>query len=89
MPAGGVPDAGELTLHVGGATVEAGDALSAFAKGWIGTAGEIWQDWEEGDRVSVRLTRTGSEDTTRLAAGDLGSGRGGPGVVGRAAVVPS
>ena len=69
VPAGGIPDPGELTLHVGGATVEAGAALSAFAAGKIGTANEIWQDWEVGDRVSVRLTRTGSEDTSASLAG--------------------
>ena len=58
LPAGGIPDAEELTLHIGGATVAAGDALSAFAGRKIGIADKVWQDWEEGDRVSVRLTRT-------------------------------
>ena len=69
LPAGGIPDADELTLHVGGATVEAGAALSAFAAGKVGTANEIWQNWEVGDRVSVRLTRTGSEDTSASLPG--------------------
>ena len=70
LPAGGIPDAEELTLHVGGATVATGDALSAFAGRDIGIADGVWQDWEEGDRVSVRLTRTvASEDATASLPG--------------------
>ena len=61
---GDIPRAGELTLHVGDETVEAGDALSDFAAGRIGTVSGLDEDWEEGDRVSVRLTRTVAAETT-------------------------
>ena len=61
---GDIPRAGELTLHIGDETVEAGDALSDFAAGRIGTVSGVDGDWEEGDRVSVRLTRTVAAETT-------------------------
>ena len=64
VPSGGIPDPGQLTLHIGNSMVQAGGAMSSFAAGRIGIARDVWQDWEEGDRVSVRLTRTGSEDAT-------------------------
>ena len=66
LPAGGIPDPDELTLHIGGATVEAGDALTAFATGKVATVSGVRQDWEVGDRVSVRLTRSVAADTTSL-----------------------
>ena len=61
---GDIPRAGELTLHIGDETVQAGDALSDFAAGRIGTVSGLDEDWEEGDRVSVRLTRTVAAETT-------------------------
>ena len=60
--AGDIPRTAELTLHIGDVTVRAGDALSDFAAGRMGTVSGVWQDWEEGDRVAVRLTRTESAD---------------------------
>ena len=70
VPAGGIPDPGELTLHIGGATVDAADVLSAFAGGKIGIAYGIWQDWAEGDRIGMRLTRTvESEEATASSPG--------------------
>ena len=66
LPAGGIPDPDELTLHIGGATVEAGDALTDFATGKVATVSGVRQDWEVGDRVSVRLTRSVAADTTSL-----------------------
>ena len=55
---GDIARAGQLTLHLGDETVPAGDVLSAFAAGGIGTVDEVWRDWDVGDRVPVRLTRT-------------------------------
>ena len=69
VPAGGIPEAGELALQIGDATVGAGDALATFAAGRIGIASGVWQDWEAGDRVSVRLTRTEAADTTAVLPG--------------------
>ena len=66
---GDIPRAGELTLHIGDETVEAGDALSAFAAGSIGTVSGVRRDWEEGDRVPVRLTRTVAADTAASLPG--------------------
>ncbi len=67
--AGDIPRPGELTLRIGDETVQAGDALSAFSAGNIGTVSGVWQDWEEGDRVSVRLTRTEAAETTASLPG--------------------
>ena len=55
---GGIPDPETLTLHVGDVTVEAGDAVTAFASGRIGIVRNVEQDWTVGELVQVRLTRT-------------------------------
>ena len=69
MSNGDIPEPGELTLHIGDETVEAGDALSAFAAGRIGTVSGVDRDWEEGDTVAVRLTRTVAADTAASLPG--------------------
>ena len=58
VPAGGIPDPDELTLHVGGVTARGGDALSAFAEGRFGVARGIQENWKVGDRIPVRLMRS-------------------------------
>ena len=49
---------GQLALHVGGLTLEAGDALSAFARAGVARVGGIDSQWQTGEQVRVRLMRT-------------------------------
>ena len=69
MPAGGIPEPGELMLQVGDVTVEPGDVMSAFATGGIGIARNIQQNWAVGDRIEVRLTRTEAGETVASGPG--------------------
>ena len=67
---GRIGEPGELTLHVGGLTVGPGPALSAFARAGAGRLGDLEPEWEAGEQVSVRLTRTaGDEDTAPAGPG--------------------
>ena len=67
--AGGIPEPETLTLQVGGVTVGSGDALSTFARGSIGIARNIQQNWAVGDRIEVRLTRTEAGETVASGPG--------------------
>ena len=60
---------GELSLHVGGHEVGAGEALSAFAGARVGRVSGVDAQWSVGEQVNVQLTRT---------AGDSGTAPGGP-----------
>ena len=61
---------GELSLHVGGHEVGAGEALSAFAGARVGRVSGVDAQWSVGEEVTVRLTR---------ASGDAEAAPGGPG----------
>ena len=65
---GVIGEPGQLALHVGGLTIGAGDALSAFARAAVARAGGIASQWRAGEQVSVRLTRTVGE-AAPVAAG--------------------
>ena len=65
---GVIGEPGQLALHVGGSTIGAGDALSAFARAAIARVGGIASQWRAGEQVSVRLTRTVGE-AAPVAAG--------------------
>ena len=65
---GVIGEPGQLALHVGGLTIGAGDALSAFARAAIARVGGIASQWRAGEQVSVRLTRTVGE-AAPVAAG--------------------
>ena len=61
---------GELSLHVGGHEVGAGEALSAFAGARVGRVSGVDAQWSVGEEVTVRLTR---------ASGDAEAAPAGPG----------
>ena len=65
---GVIGEPGQLALHVGGLTIGAGDALSAFARAAVARVGGIASQWRAGEQVSVRLTRTVGE-AAPVAAG--------------------
>ena len=65
-----IGEPGELSLHVGGHEVGAGEALSAFAGARVGRVGGVDAQWSVGEEVTVRLTR---------ASGDAEAGPAGPG----------
>ena len=52
---------GELTLHVGGLTVDPVTALRKFANAGVGALGDTDSQWEVGEQVRVRLTRSTGE----------------------------
>ena len=52
---------GELTLHVGGLTVDPATALRKFANAGVGALGDTDSQWEVGEQVRVRLTRSTGE----------------------------
>ena len=68
-----IGEPGELSLHVGGHEVGAGEALSAFAGARVGRVGGVDAQWSVGEEVTVRLTR---------ASGDAEAGARGAGVLG-------
>ena len=59
---------GQLALHVGGLTLGAGDAVSAFAGAGVARVGDIDSQWQAGEQVRVRLTRSVG-DAEPVAAG--------------------
>ena len=60
----------ELSLHVGGHEVGAGEALSVFAGARVGRVSGVDAQWSVGEEVTVRLTR---------ASGDAEAAPAGPG----------
>ena len=58
---GVIGEPGQLALHVGGLTLGAGDALSAFARAAVARVGGTDSQWRAGEQVRVRLTRTVGE----------------------------
>ena len=58
---GVIAEPGQLTLHVGGLTVEPGQALSTFARAGYATLSDVDSQWRVGEQVTVRLTRTSDE----------------------------
>ena len=54
---GTIAEADGLALHIGGLRIEAGEALSAFARGSLGRVRDVASQWEAGVWVRVRLTR--------------------------------
>ena len=54
---GAMAEPGQLALQVGGATLNSGDVMTAFAPSFTIARG-IEQGWEAGEEVTVRLTRT-------------------------------
>ena len=58
---GVIGEPGQLALNVGGLTLGAGNALSAFARAGVARAGGIDSQWRAGEQVRVRLTRTVGE----------------------------
>ena len=74
MPAGGIPEPAELTLRVGAATVEPGDAMTAFAAGSPGIAPGVQQDWSAGESVEVGLTRTVEAEGTAVSGPGISVG---------------
>ena len=65
-----IGEPGELSLHVGGHEVGAGEALSAFAGARVGRVSGVDAQWSVGEEVTVRLTR---------ASGDAEAAPAGPG----------
>ena len=65
-----IGEPGELSLHVGGHEVGAGEALSAFAGARVGRVSGVDAQWNVGEEVTVRLTR---------ASGDAEAAPAGPG----------
>ena len=63
-----IGEPGELSLHVGGHEVGAGEALSAFAGARVGRVGGVDAQWNVGEEVRVRLTRA-SGDAEAAPAG--------------------
>ena len=63
-----IGEPGELSLHVGGHEVGAGEALSAFAGARVGRVGGVDAQWSVGEEVTVRLTRA-SGDAVQAPAG--------------------
>ena len=59
---GTISEADRLALHIGGLRIGSGEALTAFARGSIGTVHDVASQWEAGDRVTVRLTRTTGDE---------------------------
>ena len=58
---GRIGEPGELTLHIGGLAVGPGPALSAFAGAGAGRHGSVDSQWEVGEPVTVRLTRSAGD----------------------------
>ena len=56
-----IGEPGELSLHVGGHEVGAGEALSAFAGARVGRVGGVDAQWNVGEEVTVRLTRASGD----------------------------
>ena len=84
-----IGEPGELSLHVGGHEVGAGEALTAFAGARVGRVGGVDAQWSVGEEVTVRLTRASGDAVQAPAVscvlgGRCASERG----VGRAAAVP-
>ena len=63
-----IGEPGELSLHVGGHEVGAGEALSAFAGARVGRVSGVDAQWSVGEEVTVRLTRA-SGDAEAAPAG--------------------
>ena len=63
-----IGEPGELSLHVGGLEVGPGEALSAFAGARVGRVGGVDAQWNVGEAVRVRLTRT-TGDAVQAPAG--------------------
>ena len=63
-----IAEPGQLALHVGGLEVGPGEALSAFAGARVGRVGGVDAQWNVGEAVRVRLTRT-SGDAVQASAG--------------------
>ena len=59
---GRIGEPGELTLHIGGLAVGPGPALSAFAGAGAGRHGSVGSQWEVGEPVTVRLTRSAGDE---------------------------
>ena len=55
---GRIAEPGQLALHVGGLTVEPGAAISTFASAGYATVRDVDSQWQVGEQVTVRLTRT-------------------------------
>ena len=56
-----VAEPGQLALHVGGLTVESGEAISTFAGAGYARLSDVDSQWQAGEQVTVRLTRTSDE----------------------------
>ena len=58
---GRIAEPGQLALHVGGLTVEPGEAISTFAGAGYARVSDVDSQWQVGEQVTVRLTRTSDE----------------------------
>ena len=58
---GPIAEPGQLALHVGGLTVGPGEAISTFAGAGYARLGDVDSQWQIGEQVTVRLTRTSDE----------------------------
>ena len=65
---GRIADPGSLSLHVGGYTVEPGDAMTAFARVRAATVSDIGSHWTPGEDIAIRLVRRTGE-TVETPAG--------------------
>ena len=83
-----IGEPGELSLHVGGHEVGAGEALSAFAGARVGRVSGVDAQWSVGEEVTVRLTRLRGCGSGARGAGVLGDRCASERGVGRAAAVP-
>ena len=58
---GPIAEPGQLALHVGGLTVGPGETMSEFAGAGYARLGGVGSQWQVGEQVTVRLTRTSDE----------------------------
>ena len=65
---GPIAEPGQLALHVGGLTVGPGETMSEFAGAGYARLGGVGSQWQVGEQVTVRLTRT-SEEAAPAPAG--------------------
>ena len=68
---GRIAEPGQLALHVGGLTVGPGEAMSEFAGAGYARLGGVGSQWQVGEQVTVRLTRTSDEAASAPAGPGL------------------
>ena len=68
---GRIAEPGQLALHVGGLTVGPGEAMSEFAGAEYARLGGVGSQWQVGEQVTVRLTRTSDEAASAPAGPGL------------------